>query len=982
MAFPILFKDKIAARIDQEIAQSVNAEVLYDLDNVSLSIFRSFPNISANIQEFGIVGNAPFETDTLVTLDELQIDFNLKSVLFDDYPTLTGVHLNGGNLYIKVLQDGTANYDIMYPSTDTTAVAEESNMRIGIDQIEINHLNLVYDDRQLDYFMALGEINAQGNGEFTSDVYELPIELEALIAEVNYEGTSYLSNKNFSGETALTVDMEQMKFTLGEGNFQLNDFIFGLTGFMSMPDEDINLDLAFEGKDNEFKSILSLVPGIYSDSFSSLETSGTMDFQGNVKGVYNEQKFPSFDVSLKIADGMFKYQDLPKPVKNVNLDMQVLNETDQIDNTSISIPNFNLDFGSNPISGKFFLSDLISYTIDAAVKGNLNLEELTSIFPIEGMDLKGNLALDAVAKGRYDSVANEIPNIDANFSLVNGYAKSADYPAPLEAINVKAIVKNSTGKMNDFLVNLSQFGFELEGEEIQGNMTIEDFDKLNWNGQVKGAVDLKKLLTIFPMEDMSMEGKILADIQTKGSYAAIEAKNYQQLETKGSMDVSNFKYNSVDVPQGVEISKANATFSPERITLTQMDSKLGESQVNASGSLSNYMNYLLGENGTLRGQLTVNSPRFNVNEWMSESTQTDSSNSELTVIELPKNIDFTMSVAANEVLYDNMNLKEMKGEMLLKDGILTFRDASMSTMGGRIALTGNYDPRDLSTPKFNFDLNVSDLSISEAFSTLNTVKAFAPIAQNLTGTFNSNLNFSGVLGQDMMPLLASLDGNGLLKVAETALKDSKILEGITSLTKLKDVNTLQLKNVTIPISIDNGVMDVKPFDVKLWDYQAKVQGTAGFDGSINYLINLDVPANKFGSQANSLLATITGTKVDENSTIPLALNLTGTYKSPKVGLAGGNSIETLVADALKARISGESLSLQNKATEEFNASQDSVKQQLKLKSDVAQDSAKKEVDKQTNASKDKAVEEAKKLLQGIFAKPKESKPDSTNTKEN
>ena len=980
-AIPFLFKDKIAARIDQEIAQSVNAQVIYDFDNISLSIFRNFPDISATVKDFGIVGNAPFQADTLASLDELQIDFNLKSILFDDYPTLTGVHLNGGSLYIKVLKDGTANYDITYPSQDTTA-SEESNMRIGVDLIEINDLNLVYDDRQLDYFMALGGIDAKGNGEFTADVYELPIELEALIADITYEGTSYLSNKTFSGETLLNIDMANMKFTFGEGDFRLNDFLFDLSGFIAMPEDDIEMDLAFAGKNNEFKSILSLVPGIYSESFSDLETSGTMDFQGSVKGIYNETKFPSFDIGLTIKEGMFQYPELPRPVKNVNLDMQVKNDTDNLDNTSISIPAFNLAFGDNPISGRFMLSDLISYTIDAALNGKLNLEELTSIFPIEGMALKGNLDVNAIAKGRYDSIAGVIPTIDAKMVLANGYAKSAEYPAPIENINVQALIENKTGKMNDFLVNLSQFGFELEDEKIQGFMKISDFEDLNWDGEVKGGVDLKKILAIFPMDNMTMEGRIQADILTKGSYAAVEAGRYQQLETKGKMEVDNFKYSSTDVPQGVQISKAIAEFSPASINLTQFDSKLGQSPFQAKGSLTNYMDYFLGENGTLKGQLVLNSPKFNVNEWMTEDATTDTVNTEMTVIELPENIDFTMSVAANEVIYDNMNLKEVKGNMTLRNGVLNFNEASMKTLGGNIGLQGTYDPRDISAPKFNFSLDIADLSIAEAFKTFNTVKAFAPIAQNLTGKFNSNLSFSGNLGQDMMPLLASLDGSGLLKIAETALRDSKILEGITTLTKLKDANTLSLKNISIPISIENGVMDVKPFDVKLWDYEANVQGSAGFDGSINYLVNMQIPAGKFGAQANSLLATISGTQVDENTTIPLALNLSGTYNSPKIALAGGNSIETLLANALKARVSEESQALQAQATEQFNAAQDSIKKEMKLKAEVVQDSVKKVIESQTNATKDKAIEEAKKLLKGFLSVPKETKPDTTKTKEN
>lgn len=982
IALPFLFKDKIAARIDQEIAQSVNAKVIYDVDNISLSFFRRFPNISANVKDLDIVGNAPFERDTLVSLRELQIDFNLKSVLFDEYPTLTGVHLNGGNLYIKVLEDGSANYDITYPS-ETTTESTESNMRIGVDQIEVNDLNVVYDDRQLDYFMALGGINAIGNGEFTADVYELPIELEALIADVTYEGTSYLTNKNFSGETLLNIDMENMKFSVSDGDFLLNHFKFGLSGFLAMPTDDIELDLTFGGKDNEFKSLLSLVPGIYSESFSSLQTSGTMDFNGSVKGIYNETKFPSFDVSLKVADGMFQYPDLPRPVKNVNLDMQVKNETDKLDNTSIAIPAFNLDFGSNPLSGKLYLSDLVTYTIDAALKGKLNLEELTSIFPIEGMNLKGTLDVNALAKGRYDSIAGVIPTIDAKLLLANGYVKSEDYPAPIENLNINASILNNSGKMNDFLVDLSQFGFELEKEAINGKLKIRDFEQLIWDGEIIGSVDLKKLMAIFPMEGMEMEGRINADILTKGSYAAVEAEKYNQLQTSGTMDVSNFKFISADVPQGVDIFTAKATFNPDNISLSELDSKLGESHVKASGTLSNYMNYLLADEGTLKGQLVLNSPRFNANEWMTEDASADTVASEMTVIELPKNIDFTMSFAANEVLYDNLNLKDMKGNMTLRDGILTFSDASMKTMGGTIGLAGNYDPRDLSAPKFNFNLDISDLSIAEAFRSFNTVKAFAPIAQNLTGKFNTSLNFSGILGQNMMPLLSSLDGKGLLKVAETALKDSKILEGITSLTRLKDVNTLQLKNISIPISINNGVMDVKPFDVKLWDYEANVQGSAGFDGSINYLLNLQVPAGKFGSQANNLLASLTGTSVDENTKIPVALNLSGTYNSPKITLAGGNSIETLLADALKARVSGETQALQSKATEQFNAAQDSLKQELKLKAEVAQDSLKKQLDKQVNDSKDKAVDEAKKLLKGFLPKPKETtKPDTTKVVNN
>ena len=973
VALPFVFKDKIIARIDQEIANSVNAQVYYDLDQISLSVFKRFPHISVSIGQFGIVGNDPFQTDTLVHLDQLQVDFNLRSVLFGDHPSLTGLHLNGGSLYVKVLEDGRANYDITYPSDEPT---EPSNFQVAVDLIEVSDFDLVYDDRSLDFLMVLGQIQANGKGNFTADVYDLPLEMEAFIGELVYEGTNYLGNKTFKGNTTLQVDMGKMKFSLADGAFALNDFQFGLAGFLAMPADDMEFDLAFVGTDNTFKSILSLVPGMYTESFSGLKTSGTVDFKGLFKGIYNESSFPSFDIALLVKEGMFQYPDLPRPVSDVNIDLRIKNETNNMDNTSVNIPVFNLKFGNNPISGKFLLGNLVSYPMEGNLKGKLDLDELTSIFPVDGMTVKGILDVNAEAKGSYDANNQTMPAITANLNLANGFVKNAEYPA-IEALNVLAKINNTTGRMSDFVVDLSQFGFQLEDEQINGRLKITDFDAMNWDGAVNGTIDLGKMLAIFPIENTTMAGKIAADLQTKGSYQDVEAGRYNKLDTRGNMSVSNFAYSSVDVPQGVKIKSAQADFSPDRINLTQFDSQVGESPLQASGFLSNYMNYFLQDNQTLKGQLTLSSSRFNVNEWMTESSTADADTAPLTVIELPTNIDFSMAVSAGEVLYDNLTLKEVKGNMTLREGVLRFSDASMKALGGQIVMNGSYDPREVAAPKFDLGLNLVNLSIPQAFQSFNTVKAFAPIAQHLTGNFNTNLSFSGKLGQDMMPVLSSIFANGLVKVSEASYQNSNLVQGITSLTKLSDTNTLLLRDLNIPIDIQNGVLEVKPFNLKLWDYQANIQGSTGFDGSINYLINMQVPAGKFGAQANALLATISGGQANENTMIPLALSMGGTYASPKVGLAGGNSIETLLANSLKSRVSSEKENIQQQVTEQFKATEDSIKRELKLKADMVQDSLQKEAEKKLNTSKDKAVEEGKKLIKGLLNPKQPAKPDTT-----
>jgi hypothetical protein len=974
VAIPFLFKDKIIARVNQELDQALNAKIFYDPNQISLSLFRSFPSISAGLGDFGIVGLEPFESDTLVQADELAMDFNLKSVLFDDYPTLTGLHLNGGDLYIKVLEDGSANYDIAKESSETT-IETESNFQLGIDLIEVNNLNMIYEDRSLQFVMALAGINAKGSGEFTLEVYDLPLQASATIADLSYEGVHYLTDKKFTGETLLQVDLEQMLFTLTDGQFALNDFLFDLSGSIGLPEDGIALDLTFGSEKTDFKNLLSLVPGIYTESFSTIQTTGTLAFNGFVKGLYGQAVFPAFDFNLEVIDGMFQYPDLPLPVKDININFQAKNESSNLENTSVSLPVFSMNVGSNPLSGNFKLANLRDYDMEGKLNGRLNLKELTSVFPIEKTGMAGILDFNASAKGRYDSTMKVLPSMDIRMNLEDGFIQNTDYPIPLEQLHATASIINPTGTMNDFLVDVSTFGFNLEGEKIEGNLKINDFEALNWKGEINGGVDLKKLTAIFPIAETKLEGLIRADLKTSGSYADVDNKRYDRLQASGTMDVRDLYFESTDYPQGVRILESHADFDPQRANLTQFNSQLGKSPLEATGYLSNYMDYLLSDTGVLKGNLALKSTRFDTNEWMSESEE-DSDSSELEIFQLPENIDFTMSMAADEVVYENLNLKEVTGNMTLRNGVLQFTDTGMKALDGRIKLTGNYDPRDLSAPQFNFNLDISDMSIAKAFQSFETVKAFAPIASDITGKVNTNINFSGLLGQDMMPVLSSIDVEGILKVAEAALKNSKILETITNLTRLKDVNTLALKNLNIPIVIQDGRMEVKPFDLRLWDYETNIQGSAGFDGSINYLLNMQVPAGKFGTQANSILATISGTESSESTMIPVAINLGGTYSQPKINLAGGNSIETLLTNTLKSRLDSEKENLQEKATAEFQAAQDSIKQEMKLKANVFQDSLKKELAKKTNVTTEKAVDEAKNLLKGLITKPK-AKPDST-----
>ena len=125
-AIPYFFKDELLALTKEEINKTINAKV--DFEDVSLSLFRSFPNLSFELQNFSVVGVETFEDITLAAGKSAGFTLDLMSVVRSGEPIeIKSVDLEAPEVNIYVLKDGTANYDIAKPSTDTTSTEESGD---------------------------------------------------------------------------------------------------------------------------------------------------------------------------------------------------------------------------------------------------------------------------------------------------------------------------------------------------------------------------------------------------------------------------------------------------------------------------------------------------------------------------------------------------------------------------------------------------------------------------------------------------------------------------------------------------------------------------------------------------------------------------------------------------------------------------------------------------------------------------------------
>jgi hypothetical protein len=889
---PSFLESTIKKQVTKASAEYVNADVSFD--DFSLSLFSHFPELTVELSDLQVIGKGKFKGQPLVKMDEFQLVLNFLSVLGDN-PEIKSIYLKDPQVFIKVLKDGSANYDIYIeqPVEKQDKVKAESSLQLALNRWVIENANISYDDASMDFMMKIKNMQHEGSGELASDVFDLLTETEIESMLVDFEGTKYIDKKRLEMDMTLAMDMAKMKFVFKENKVQLNDFALSFEGFFEMPKDGYNMDIEFAAPTSEFKSLLSLIPPEFLPQ--DVETNGKFSFNGKLKGMYNEVKntLPGFDIQFKINEAMLKYPDLPTPVKNINIDMQVLNETGDLDQTLIDVRSFDMNLGQNPVHGKVKIKGLEEYQIDADINTKMNLADVAGFYPLDSAglkELKGDFEMKILAKGVYSETKNTIPTIDAVINLKDGYVHPLEYDLAMENITVNAKAENTSGKMADLKVDFSDISFSMDGQPFTVQGHFFNLDNINYDFKAKGELDLEKITQIFPLEDMSLRGIIDADVQTQGKMSSIETEQYEELATSGDFKVKNFQYTSSDLPQGMRIRNANLTFSPRVMELKSFDGDLGKSDMQLTGKLTNYLAYGLSMAGmkegkqTLHGNMVLKSKKFDLNEWMTDVDTVQTEEGEAYgIVEVPKGIDFTFDADITEVLYEDMILSNTKGMIVIRNGVVRMNDLTFETAGGAFGMSGSYDTQDITNPLFDFDFKIADMQIGKAAQQFSTIKAFAPIAEQMEGLFNTNFKIKGGLGNDLMPKFETLSGSGLVTVKEALFnQDNKLMQKLTEFTSLKALPDSKLKDIILVTQIKDGKMQIEPVDVKIGDYQFNIGGTTAFDGALDFKIKVDAPKEDVSGKLQEWF----NLKPDviSNENIELFLQIGGKYNSPKIGL--------------------------------------------------------------------------------------------------
>jgi len=786
----------------------------------------------------------------------------------------------------------------LFKSQIIAKVKKEINAKLNA-RVDFKEVNISFFRHFPRVAVGLDELYITGTGVFAADTLLAAKQIDAAV--------NIMSVINGSNMTIYSVFVESprihaivTKDSLVNWDIVKPDTIAATAG----ADKPFKMELQQYEINNAYISYKDETAAIGTEIFN-LNHSGSGDFTADLFTLKTNTTAESVNVSY----GGISYLSNAKAAAAA--DIQVDNKTNiyRFNTDKITVNDLQLasEGSVKNLLEKGYEMDISFKAPSTAFKNLLSLVPSIYQHDFDKIKTKGSAIFSGFVKGIYNETT--MPAYHVDLEVKDGFFQYPDLPKPLQNINIKAQVDNPDGITDNTVINVEKAHIELDNEPFDIRLLVKNpISNLFVDAAAKGKLNLDKVAQLVKLEaGTKITGLLNADLFVKGKVKAIEEQKLDQFTAGGTLNLNNFLYIAKDYPTGVTINNLQTSFTPAKVDISNISGQYLGSNFNGSGQINNLLNYML-QSKPLNAVLNVSADNINLNDWMGTSTDTVAARGPAAApFAVPANLNVLVNTKVDKVHYDKLDITNLTGSLKVSDETVTMADVKGNALDGSIMINGTYSTRASKTePAISLMYNVDRVDVQKTFNAFNTVQALMPIGKYIAGKLTSQLTMNGKLGDNMMPDLNSLNGNGNLLLIEGFLSKFAPLEKIANTLNVRALEQLSLKDVKNYIEFSNGQVLVKPFPLKINDIDMEIGGLQGFDQSIDYVINMKLPRALMGEKGNQLVNNLVsqvnskGVPLKVSEVINLNIKLGGFITKPTIKTDLKQGAEN-IADQLKAQ---------------------------------------------------------------------------------
>lgn len=338
----------------------------------------------------------------------------------------------------------------------------------------------------------------------------------------------------------------------------------------------------------------------------------------------------------------------------------------------------------------------------------------------------------------------------------------------------------------------------------------------------------------------------------------------------GSLSAERARLFTPHFPLRNRLDGLNITFNNDSIQLNRIAYKAGRSDFFAEGRISNIRRALTTRRimSPLKVELNATSDTVDVNQIAegffrgASYSQLHDTDTDLSLVDsdrlfeqsldrdlsqtadtmapvlIPSNVEVDIKLKADNILYSDLLLHNMTGNILVYDGALNLHEFKAASDVGSVDLSALYSAPSKDEMRFGFGLDVDGFDIAKFVDLVPAIDSIMPLLRDISGIIDADIAATVDIAPDMNFELPTLTAAIKLQGDSLQLLDAETFRTIAKWLMFKDKQRNIIDHMNVEMIISDNQMQLFPFIFDIDRYKIGVQGHNDLALNFNYLISV------------------------------------------------------------------------------------------------------------------------------------------------
>jgi hypothetical protein len=583
--------------IVRELVTTLNADFKGKLTITGshISPFANFPYISIDLEGVKIYEDKLENSAAVFDISEIYVGFSINEIISGNYD-IKAIKLKNG--YMKLVQHLDGSYNIANALSSEKEIENvNEEFHLDLQRIELQNIDLIKINEEnnvlLDFFVTEAKSKFKTGPERTDISLDSKFELSIL-----KDGDStFVKHKHFVLNTDLTFLAKENALRIADSEVQLEKALFRMSGNVDF-DENLNLDILFEGEKPNFDLFLAFAPQELAPALNRYDNGGNIYFSAAIKGPCINGFNPKVTAEFGCENAFFNNIESKSKLDDLFFKGYfTTGEKGTPETMEFSLNDVRARPETGIFTGGLTVKNFYSPDINMQIKSQFELDFLAKFLNLEELqDLRGSVSLTMNFHDIIDlnNPEKSIEKLNESYftelDVRNLGFKTPKYHLPVSDVNIRATMDGHTARI-DLLE------FKVGNSDIHLDAVVSDLPAILHHTSIPVDVALniqsKRLdireLTSGDIANSKPVDEVIRDLSMKFAFKS-SAKSFTEFKNlpSGEFFIEDLYAKPEHYPHTLHDFHADIIIDEDNFSIVDFTGMVDKTDFHFSGKLEHY----------------------------------------------------------------------------------------------------------------------------------------------------------------------------------------------------------------------------------------------------------------------------------------------------------------------------------------------------------------------------------------------------------